>query len=230
MIDQIIELYTLNVQNILRESEEDAGRAPGGIMRSSKGKLVEQISELIIQQAWNNTGGNLDRLKFVNKKHKIYVQKEHTETFPQEIQNEINTNQSNIYYEAGVDKHVHIDGKFVMAVECKAYTENAMLKRILVDFYLLKKLFPNLTCCLLQLETQLGGENIFPSIDSQIANRSTYTLMSYFPDVDLQIMTLLEGKRLVTKPIHELEYFKEMKPEFVESAIQGFRKLLAPLV
>lgn len=105
-----------------------------------------------------------------------------------------------------------------------------MLKRILVDFYLLKKLFSNLICCLLQLETQLGGENTFPPIDSQIANRSTYTLMSYFPDVDLQILTLLEGKRLIQQPIHKPEYFKEMKPEFVKHAIQRFSKLLAPFV
>lgn len=62
------------------------------------------------------------------------------------------------HYGQKTDVHLYIDGKFVMAIECKAYTENAMMKRILVDFTLLKEVYPNLDCVLLQLESQLGGD------------------------------------------------------------------------
>ena len=27
-----------------------------------------------------------------------------------------------------VDKHIHVDNRFIMGIECKAYTENAMLE------------------------------------------------------------------------------------------------------
>ena len=33
-----------------------------------------------------------------------------------------------------------------------------MIKRILIDFHLLKTIFPNISCYLFQLESQLGGE------------------------------------------------------------------------
>jgi len=46
----------------------------------------------------------------------------------------------------------------IMGIECKAYTENAMLKRILVDFTLLKSIVPKANCVLLQLESQLTGD------------------------------------------------------------------------
>jgi hypothetical protein len=56
------------------------------------------------------------------------------------------------------DVHVQVDGKFKIAIECKAYTENAMLKRILVDFTLFKQVYPDLAFVLFQLESQLGGD------------------------------------------------------------------------
>ena len=103
-----------------------------------------------------------------------------------------------------------------------------MLKRILLDFRLLKSLHPNLVCCLLQLESQLGGGYFEPLADPQVGSPSTHTLMSYFPEVDLNIITLLEGERKIDRPIHRTEYFKELDPEILEHAIEGFSQLLAP--
>ncbi len=37
---------------------------------------------------------------------------------------------SDYYYSLSVDKQVYVDGNFIIGVECKSYTENAMLKRI----------------------------------------------------------------------------------------------------
>jgi len=114
-----------------------------------------------------------------------------------------------------------------VAVECKAYTENAMLKRILVDFTLFKTQFPDLNCVLLQLESQLTGD--YSQIDKSViyGSSTTLTLLSYF-DVDLRIITLLEGERKVDCPIHKKEYFKELTEESVERAIQVFMEILKP--
>ena len=54
--------------------------------------------------------------------------------------------------------------------------------------------------------------------------------MSFFPEVDLNIVTLLEGERRVDQPIHQEEHFKELTPEILEHAIERFSQLLAAYV
>ena len=220
-INEIINLYTSNIKNVLDSK-------PPGTIRAVKGKTVEDITELIIRSAWLKLGANINRLTFQNEKIKIHLNQKNLCRFPKEFQYEIRSNIDQTYYMLKVDKHVCIDGKFVVGIECKSYTENAMLKRILVDFQLLKTEYSDLRCCLLQLETWLGGENTSPSETSRVANSSTYTLMSHFPDVELQIITLLEGSRDILNPIHKKGYFKEMKSEYVAFAIDRVSKLLSP--
>jgi len=101
-----------------------------------------------------------------------------------------------------------------------------MFKRILVDFTLLKQAFPNLKCVLLQLESQLTGDYSEPSKSIIYGSASTHTLLSYF-DVDLNIITLLEGERKVNAPIHKLEYFKEMTEPALQRAVNTLKELLA---
>jgi hypothetical protein len=111
-----------------------------------------------------------------------------------------------------------------MGVECKAYTENAMFKRILVDFTLLKTTYPNLDCVLLELESQLGGD--YSELkDITYGSPSTHTLLSYF-DIQLNIVTLLEGERKVDRPIHKPEFYKPLKKESLERAVLVFKQLL----
>ena len=223
MIDEIISRYNGTVKGLFDENK-------GGRQRSKKGTSVEDIAKLMIKYAWAEIGGEKQRLSFSpaegKKKVRIALQEDYIESLPEPIRNEVKEGKE-FSYDVGVDVHVYIDGNLVLGVECKAYTENAMLKRILVDFFLLRTRYPNLGCCLLQLETQLGGENNEPG-DLRIANRSTPTLMSYFPNVDLNILTLLEGARDVKKPIHKKKHFKEMKPEFVRYAIEQVKELLRP--
>ena len=85
----------------------------------------------------------------------------------------------NLYqYGAQVDVHVFVDQEFVLGIECKAYAENAMLKRIMVDFSMLKSLYPRLGCCLVQLESQLGGDYSKPLVRRHMGSPSSHTLMS----------------------------------------------------
>lgn len=134
-----------------------------------------------------------------------------------EIRKYILANIDDYYYKLSVDKQVFIDGKFVLGIECKAYTENAMLKRILVDFKLLKTQFPHLKCYLFPLESQLGGDYSLVN-KKTFGSHSTHTLLSYFKEVDLKIFTFLKGERLINKPIHK--YFKPLKVSQVKKAVK----------
>ena len=100
-----------------------------------------------------------------------------------------------------------------------------MLKRILVDFTLLRTVYPNLVCCLFQLESQLTGD--YSEINKPViyGSHSTHTLLSYF-DVDLNIFTMLEGERKVDEPIHKIEYFKPLDKTSLQNTVEKISKLL----
>lgn len=105
-----------------------------------------------------------------------------------------------------------------------------MLKRILVDFRLLKTSYPDVVCCLLQLESMLGGQYSNPLASPQLGSPSSHTLMSMFPDIDLNIVTLLRGERKVNRPIHKPEFFKPLEIDCLDHAIGALGKMLSPFV
>ena len=101
-----------------------------------------------------------------------------------------------------------------------------MLKRILVDFTLLKQAYPNSKFALIQLESQLGGD--FCELkEITYGSHSTHTLISHF-DVELNIITLLAGERNIDEPIHKPEYYKPLRKIDLEKALETIKKLLRP--
>ena len=230
IIDEVIQEYSNKVKGLWDTTK-------GGKIRSIKGPLVESITKDLVKAAWINIGGDPLRLallpngkKGMRKKMKVPINMNNISTFPSALREEISANPSAFFYNISVDVHVFIDNVFVLGIESKTYAENAMLKRILIDFFFLKEQYPDLKCCLIQLETWLGGNNNHPHIPLSIGNKSTYTLMSYFPTVDLQIITLLEGARDIKKPIHEQQWYKQMKPDYIKIAVDNLSKLLADFV
>ncbi len=227
----LIRSYNLLVRGIDEQAVSDEDRAYGGVIRAAKGKLVEAMTPHIIRLAWQEAGGIQERLSFQDTlTYRVRIRESYIRTLPLDVKNRIKAKQNDYFYRVKVDRHIFIDGVFVMGVECKSYTENAMLKRILVDFQLLKSLDPHLICCLLQLESMLGGDYSQPMADPQLGSPSSHSLMSYFPEVNLNVITLLEGQRSVKEPIHNPDYFKELRPEYLDRAIDRFAQLLRPLV
>ncbi|MBM3160840.1 MAG: restriction endonuclease [Bacteroidetes bacterium] len=222
-IDEIILAYNLLVKGIeSRANNDESDRAYGGIIRAGKGMLVENITKLILEIAWLKIGGNPNRISFEKQIKKLPIRKDYiNELTNSDIRKFILENIDNYYYSIKTDVHCNIDGVLVVGAECKAYTENAMMKRILVDFTLMKQAWPNLNCFLIQLESQLGGDYSSISKTVKTGSPSTHTLFSYF-DVDLKIVTLLEGERKVDKPIHKSDYYKELTRTSLESAIHQF--------
>ena len=228
---ELIRSYNLLVGRISDEAESDEDRAYGGVIRAAKGKLVEAMATHIIRLAWQELGGQPDRLSLQDRRrYKVPIQRDYIKLLPSELRKHIKANKDEYFFNAQVDVHVYIKKKFVMGVECKAYAENAMLKRILVDFRLLKSLHPDLICCLLQLENMLGGDYSQPLASSQLGSPRSHALMSHFPEVNLNVITLLEGDRKVNQPIHDPDYFKELRLESLDRAINRFSRLLKPFV
>ena len=205
-LDAIFDTYNNVVKVIDDEANDTAERAYGGVVRSVKGWLQEYITHSLVYIAWHELGGSNDRININKHRVKIPIKKDYIlKIVNKEIRDYIIKNIFDYHYKLSVDKHVFIDGKFVMGIECKAYTENAMIKRILVDFGLLCSVYPNISCYLFQLESQLGGDYAELS-DVVYGSHPTHTIMSYF-DTTLTIVTLLQGERNVSKPI-----YKEFKP------------------
>lgn len=224
-IQDLINAYELLVRGIDTEAQDSEDRAYGGIVRAGKGLLVESIGKRLVDIAWEELRQDTERLSTTKKTVKISLKKDYIERIKSpEVKKYIADNLKDFYYTLKTDIHVYIDGKFVIAMECKAYTENAMLKRILVDFTLFKQVYPDLDFVLLQLESQLGGD-YSTSNHIKYESPSTHTLLSYF-DIDLNILTLLEGERKVDRPIHKPKYYKPLNSPSILTALEVMKGLL----
>jgi hypothetical protein len=219
-VKELVSTYESIVRVMDKNAKEDEERAYGGVIRSVKGKLQEYLTQEIVKMAWDNVGGKPERLAIDSKKYKVPIRGDYVARLKnEEIKRYILSNIKDYYFPLSVDKQIYIDKKLVIGIECKAYTENAMLKRILVDFTLLKTLFPNMSCYLFQLESQLGGDYSYLR-DLTFGSPSSHTLLSYFPTVNLSIFTFLKGERKVDKPIHKNGYFKPLEKKQIERAVE----------
>lgn len=176
-----------------------------GAVRYTKGKLVEDITKDFIKIAWSKISSDINRLKMDRKK---VIIKTNDET-----------------YKLSQDIHVYIDNIFRISIECKSYTEVAMYKRILVDSYLMKKAVPTINgLFIVQLENFLGGdygENIEAN-----GSESVITLNRIFPDINIIVITLLDGVRSIKKPIHIPKYFKPLRDDRLNYVIEQFKKVM----
>lgn len=229
-IQDIVRAYNLLMRHI-EDDAHDELRAYGGIVRAGKGALVESMAKNIVEIAWHNLGGKISRLSFDKKPILIPIRKQYIDRIKDpSIREHILKNIKNYVYKFKTDVHVNIDDKLVIGVECKAYTENAMMKRIAVDSMFLKQTHPKANNVLFQLESQLGGDYGDIKKNIHYGSNSTHTILSYFNDVDLNVVTLLEGERKVDRPIHKKKFYKSLEKESVRRVVKVFETLLASLL
>lgn len=224
-IDDIVTYYDNVVKHVYdnAKAEEAAiGRSTGGFLRANKGKLVEDLATKMISIAWKILEAKSERLDVNSQKHAIPLQEEYINSLSNEdLKKYIRDNIKKYVYKLNVDRQIYIDGNFVLAIECKAFAEIAMLKRVLMDFYLLKTVFPDISCYLFQLESQLGGDyfslaNAYGKVI--FGSTSAHTIQSYFPNVDLNIHTFVKGERKIDRPIHK--YYKPIEKDAIRYAIE----------
>lgn len=222
--ESIVDLYTDSIYSMY-------DMTPGQI-RGAKGALVENIADAIVSLAWHEIGGELDRFDIRKRTGEIKIEEEYVKSLtPEIVRNHIQENRGRYIYKIAFDRAVEIDKTLVLGIECKSYIENAMFKRTLKDFELVVKvLYPKLLFCVFQFENSLGGDYGEASKRVHLGSESTHTLLSHTPTVHLEIITLLEGNRKSSRPIHKRQYFKPLPMENVESCISKFKVLLEPFV
>lgn len=225
-LKEIINNYEMIVKGIDKKATVSNDRAYGGVIRSGKGTLVEDMAKSLVEIAWDTVlKQDVNRLHMNKSKINIGIK----EGYEKRIRNEetkkyVIDNKDSLFYKFGTDVHVYIDEELVIPIECKAYTENAMIKRILFDAVLMKEAKNIDKYFLLQLESQLGGD--YSSLNPVIfGSASTHALISHV-DIDLEIITLLEGERKVDKPIHKNEFYKPLKIESLKKAVNIFAEEL----
>ncbi len=198
----------------------------GGTLRSEKGKLVERLARSLVTIAWRYARGDDDTFEFRRGKHQIPINREYIDTIKHPVvKQHVIDNIDSYMYGLGCDVQCYVDGKFKLAIECKAYSEVAMLKRIMVDASLLRSVYPELRFGLFQLESQLGGDYSELKKHPPMGSPSAHTIMSQF-DVDVEIITLLGGERHVKQPIHRREHYKELQLPALRNAVDQLCGLL----
>jgi len=178
-----------------------------GAVRYNKGNIVEEITKDLIRIAWSRISKDQNRLSMGRKKVKIGF------------------GNSKDVYKLSQDVHVYVGGVFKISIECKSYTEVAMYKRILTDALLLKKRVPSITnFFVVQLENFLGGD--YGSKIEGTGSSSVRVLNRFFPELNVKVLTLLDGDRSITNPIHKPEYFKPLTDKRLNYAIDKFEEAL----
>ena len=222
--ESIIALYTEGIQAMFGLS--------GGQIRGKKGALAERIAEAIVRLAWHKLGEEAGRLTVKKRTEPIDIEENYINTLKYEyLRHDIRQNKDKYIYKIEFDRAVEIDNRFVLGVECKAFTDQTMFKRSLKEFELtLHLLFPELIFCIFQLENGLGGDYGDAKNPKQLGSGSTHTLMSHSPSVSLEIITLLDGNHNSKKKIHNPEHFKKLPVKNVATCVSKFRALLEPFV
>ena len=219
--ESIVRLYTDSIRSMYTMT--------GGQIRSRKGKLVANLLDAIVQQAWHEIGA-LDRLEIRTQRVEIPIHADYVRTLmPQATKAHVEENLEGYISRVELDRAVLIDERLVLGIECKSYTENAMLKRVLKDFELTLQRHPEMLFCVFQLENALGGDYGEPCKMDYLGSESTHTLLSHSP-VRLEIITLLNGNRTTQREIHRPAHFKALRLENVEACVKKFQRLLKPFV
>lgn len=227
-LDKLIKVYNKLVKGIEGEALASKDRAYGGIIRAGKGKMLENITAELVRIAWTDVLKQEEsRLKIDKKKMPIGIKDGYIERISHpKVKERVQKERDEHVYNFGTDVQVRIDDKLVLPIECKAFTENAMLKRILFDAELMKEAVGTETYYLIQLESQLGGD--YSELkDITYGSHATHALLSHV-DVNLVIITLLKGERMVDSPIHKKH--KNLKKKQLKKALKIFADALRAYV
>ena len=219
-IDSLVSYYEEIIQNLQKEESQ-------GQIRAKKGDLVTVLARGVVRLAWHELNFQEDDLTFRSSyKVELNIQDEYIKKLAEEIKIDIKKNLNKYKYKLKIDVPVFYNNNLFVAIECKAYAENAMLKRVLLDAEIVRRNYPNIKNVLFQLENQMGGDysNINKSL--HLGSGSSHALMSFFPKVKLHVITLLEGERKINEPIHQKKYYKPLTKESVERAVNTMKSII----
>ena len=214
-LNQII----LNAENKVDLIKKTSSRASGGIKRMAKGDLVEEIFSRIIKFCLNEKKSKLELInkmgnlpKNVKKIPKLKVSQNYINLKNLKFTNkELATGYEDKFDGFIIDNQ---DIKFVL--EYKAYSENTMLKRCLVDASIAQIFDKNINYCLCLLQSHLNQ-------NERLIGYNAHSLMDFFYQkfkVNVDILILVKEPRVVNEDIIKKKY--EIDYKLLENAVNYF--------
>jgi len=174
-----------------------------GKIRRSKGQLCVNLCCDIILEAAKQLELDLSNLK-IEKDKIVETEIENTE----------------------VDVVVSYNDKEIIYAECKSYTEISMFKRFSMESLGLQSKNKDAKICIFQLENALGGDySEDQPLESQQGASNVNKLLDMI-GVDIDIVTMLNGRRCASKPIHQEEFRKSFNKYKYNRAIEYFKNIL----
>lgn len=202
----------------------------GGQTRYKKENLVVDVTKSIVETAINETGINKDRV-FYRECDKIEVPPDDSDylsrsnylsMIDEKVANLIADDLHAYRKDTEVDFTIFVDNKPVIITELKAYAETAMLRRFIHDASGIKKVIsPEPSFVLFQLENALGGD-YDRDVPVCTGSMKVHELLSRVP-INIDILTLLDGKRTSTRPIHDKMFSKGLSWYKFNKAVDYFR-------
>ena len=214
-LNQII----LNAEKKVDVIKKTTSRASGGIKRMAKGDLVEEIYSRIIKFCLNEKKSNL---KLINKMGNL---PKNVKKVPilKVSQNYINLKNLKFTkkelatgYEDKFDGFILDNQDIKLVLEYKAYSENTMLKRCLVDASIAQIFDKNINYCLCLLQSHLYQ-------NERLIGYNAHSLMDFFYQkfrVNVDILILVKEPRVVNEDIIKKKY--QINYELLKNAVNYF--------
>tara|TARA_Y100000590_G_C15584830_1_gene963737 strand:- start:472 stop:1170 length:699 start_codon:yes stop_codon:yes gene_type:complete len=226
MLEKKIKNLQIELNKIIQNAEakvdtikKKTSRASGGIKRMAKGDLVEEIYSRIIKFCLNekksklkliNKMGNLP--KNVKKIPVLKVSKDYANLKNLKFtKKELTTG-----YEDKFDGFILNNQDIKIVLEYKAYSENTMLKRCLVDASIAQIFDKNIKYCLCLLQSHLYQ-------NERLVGYNAHSLMDFFYQkfkVNVDILILVKEPRVVNEDIIKKKYQIDYK--LLENAVNYF--------
>ncbi len=230
-VSRIKSYYTRRMKTIQTEAmaatQRDARKNVGGQIRHLKGKLVEELAGEILISACKELDIDMSRVK-IERKFKVgtgITDPNYIGALPPEVAEYVAANIADMVVDLEVDMVLLIDGKLVLGVECKSFTEKTMFGRAVKDAAILYKYHPNRRYIILQLENALGGDYAHNK-EVYLGSAPAHVAMSDHPELEIEICTLLDGRRTSTRPIHEERYYKEISTYKLNRTLDKFEEAI----
>lgn len=224
--DEISEYYEIGTLDIPRQAKKahkmDKRKVVAGQIRYGKGNLVEKIAEKLLTLACGDLGISKDRYHLTCGPINVGI------TNTSYIMRKNILNPDDYIHSLELDNILMVDGKPVINVESKAYAEATMLKTVMSNISMVYQYYPDMGFVLLQLENALGGDYANDVVKK--GSGPAHVIMSQHPEVDLQILTLLDGNRSADRPIHEPKYYKPMNMAKLGKAYFTIKRLISERV
>ena len=216
MSDLVYKIRSMYEEGITDCKKIGEKKDSGGQQRGKKGEFVPQLCELFIRGSWDLLGGDFRRISVVRKHILVPVSTV--------------GNAGSVKIE--IDSLVGVDGKPVTGFECKAYTENAMMKRVLFDYSALVSHAPEFsTVFLFQLQNAMGDGlqyKIGEALNSRLYNMARIQMKMRLPEI--RVVTLLPESRSSLRALHDADVTADLSDDRISEIIDVFKDTLRKFI